>query len=236
MDICHQIVDIDDKELGKLFACLIALVRLLRSDKGCPWDRKQTVDDVKEFLLEEVYELISALSNKDWEETQEEIGDVLLLAVFLTQIGKENEIFSLRGALEEVIDKLIRRHPHVFGDLSLSDANEVIANWTKIKEQEKKKKGKKSGPWESVPMHAPSMFQYYTYLKELKKRGKQELVREEASIKQELVSIFSKEDLTEIDLTKALANLVEICYLNGMDPEMLFLRQILKMRSQEGGA
>ncbi len=235
MDICRQVVDTDDKELGKLFACLIALVRLLRSDKGCPWDRKQTVDDVKEFLLEEVYELISALSNRDWEETQEEIGDVLLLAVFLAQIGREDGIFCLRGALEEVIDKLIRRHPHVFGDLSLSDAEEVVANWTKIKDKEKKKKGKKAGPWESVPMHAPSMFQYYTYLKELKKRGKQKYVRNEASVKQELLSIFSKDDLTEEDLTKGIANLVEVCYLKDKDPEMMFLNWILNMRSQEGG-
>ncbi len=234
MDICHQVVGTDERELGELFACLRGIVKVLRSDRGCPWDRRQTIQDVKEFLLEEVYELVSGISKEDWEETQEEIGDLLLLCVFLSCLGEEKKLFSLRGSLNEVIDKLIRRHPHVFGELNLSDPDEVVANWSRIKDQEKKKKGKSSGVWSSVPAGAPAIFQYYTYLKELKKRGKEKVLKE-PSLKQEICSVLSHNDLTEKEIGEILLKVVELCYIKGINPETAFLDRITKIRNQEEG-
>ncbi len=233
MDICRQVVGTEDKHLGNLFACLVGIVRVLRSDRGCPWDRKQTLEDTKEFLLEEVYELVSALSKEDWKEVEEEVGDLLLLAVFVSQIGRERRLFSLKNALQEVVEKLVRRHPHVFGDLSLEDAEQVIENWTRIKDQEKRSKGKSGGVWDSVPICAPALFQYYTYLKEKKKR-KEAVVVDEESVKSKLIELLSSPNLSEEDLANALFRLVEICYIKGVDPELLLLQRIMSLRSEGG--
>ncbi len=225
---------VPDKSAGEMFSFLVGVVDRLRGENGCPWDKEQKEDDVKEFLLEEVYELVSAIDSSDTQEIIEEIGDVLLLCVFLTRIYKEKGLFDLIGPLGEVIDKLIRRHPHVFGDTAVDSADEVIKNWTKIKNQEKRIKGKKRvSVWDSVPKKSSSLFQYYTYLKERKKHNKPVNVEDSFD---KLRAICSVKNVSAVDkdfFQQVLMLICEIAFLKGMNPEVIFLEKIDDMRQKD---
>ncbi|AJG39869.1 pyrophosphatase [Thermotoga sp. RQ7] len=121
---------------GKLFEELVSIMEKLRSPEGCEWDRKQTHESLKPYLIEECYELIEAIDKKDDETMKEELGDVLLQVVFHSQIAKERNAFSIDDVVEHLNSKLIRRHPHVFGDSS----GYSYKQWEDIKAQEKGKK------------------------------------------------------------------------------------------------
>ena len=125
----------------KEFNNLIKILKKLRSPiNGCPWDRKQTVHTIKEYVLEEAYELVEAIELEAAEKQKEELGDLLLQVVFLSQLNVEKNFFSIRDVLDTINRKLIRRHPHIFGDTVVHTAEEVRRNWEKIKKKEKKKK------------------------------------------------------------------------------------------------
>ena len=109
------------------------LVERLRGPNGCPWDREQTADSLKRVFLEECYELIEAIEQDDPMSTAEELGDVLFNLVFQIKIGLENEMFGDEQVFGVVIEKLVRRHPHVFGDVRVADSTEVKTNWDQIK-------------------------------------------------------------------------------------------------------
>lgn len=114
-----------------------SIVAQLRSPEGCPWDREQTHESLRPYLLEEAHELIQAIEEQDDEAIAEELGDVLLQVFLHAQIGQDNGYFQLEDVLASVSSKMIRRHPHVFGDAEVEDADEVVANWQAIKAQEK---------------------------------------------------------------------------------------------------
>jgi len=114
-----------------------AIVAKLRAPDGCPWDREQTHDSLKKYLIEEVHELIQAVSEQDDEGIVEELGDVLLQVFLHAQIGEDDGYFSLEDVLESVSSKMIRRHPHVFGDVSVENSEDVLRNWQQIKSAEK---------------------------------------------------------------------------------------------------
>lgn len=115
------------------------IIRKLRS--GCPWDREQTHESLKNCLLEECYETIEAINNKDNENLCEELGDILLQVALHSVIAGETEEFSIDDVISKEAEKMIRRHPHVFGDETASDSSEVIKNWEEIKKKEKKPSG-----------------------------------------------------------------------------------------------
>jgi MazG family protein len=120
---------------------LVSIIEKLRNpDDGCPWDLKQTPETLKEYIIEEAYELIEAIEFKDNKKIMEESGDLLLQIVLLSQMFKEKNIFDLSDIAVSLKDKLVRRHPHVFGDFKVNSAEEVKANWEKIKKKEKNKK------------------------------------------------------------------------------------------------
>jgi ATP diphosphatase len=112
----------------------------LRGPNGCPWDRQQDFNSLKPMLVEEVYEVLEAVDNKDFDGLAEELGDLLLHIVFNAQLAKEAGLFDINTVTEKVADKLVRRHPHVFGNDSASTPEEVIKNWEAIKAQEKAEK------------------------------------------------------------------------------------------------
>ena len=129
----------------KGFHGLVDIIKQLRSENGCPWDKKQTEETLKPYVLEEAYEVAEALDSKDTDEISEELGDLLLQVVFLSQIYAEKKIFSIEDVIAKINNKLLRRHPHVFDKtFSLKEGerlNDVILeNWEKIKKQEKKEK------------------------------------------------------------------------------------------------
>jgi MazG family protein len=125
------------RQAGDEFARLAALMQRLRAPDGCPWDREQTPQSLRKYLLEETYEVLAAIESGDDENLREELGDLLLQPVFHAQIAEEESRFTLADALRTINEKLVRRHPHIFGDVQADDSAQVLANWNAIKQQEK---------------------------------------------------------------------------------------------------
>ena len=139
---------------------LLRLVETLRGENGCPWDKKQTPRSVSVYLVEEVYELVEAIEKGDAEEIQEELGDVLFHIVFIARMFQEAGQFKLQDVAEGITHKMIRRHPHVFGDRTVSGSEEVIQNWHKIKLNERKS-SQNASIFDSVPASLPSLMRAY---------------------------------------------------------------------------
>jgi XTP/dITP diphosphohydrolase len=116
------------------FTRLVSIMEQLR--KECPWDRKQTPHSLRQYILEEAHETVESIDNEDWEELKKELGDLMLQIVFQAEIAKEENRFSLHDIIYHINEKLIRRHPHVFGDTKVKDENDVKNNWEQIKIQE----------------------------------------------------------------------------------------------------
>jgi tetrapyrrole methylase family protein / MazG family protein len=119
------------------FIILRKIMAKLRSDNGCPWDREQNHQTLRPYLMEETCEALETIDLEDWPALAEELGDVLLQIVFHAQVGEETGTFTMDDILDAIIQKLIRRHPHVFGDVTADSADQVLKNWRKIKETEK---------------------------------------------------------------------------------------------------
>lgn len=137
---------------GPAFARLVEIMQRLRAPGGCPWDREQSFDTIKPYLLEETYEVMDAIDAKDWEGLAEELGDLLLQPVFFAQMAAEEGKFDIADSLNAINAKLIRRHPHVFGDGDAKTANDVKRRWDEIKAQEKPRpKGLLAGVSRSTP-------------------------------------------------------------------------------------
>jgi len=131
---------------------LIETIAILRSPEGCPWDREQTHKSLRENLLQETYEALDAIDKENDDNLKEELGDVLLQVVLHSQIASEVNKFTIEDVAKAITEKLIRRHPHVFSDVKVKDADEVIVNWEKIKRQEKpERKSALSGIAETMP-------------------------------------------------------------------------------------
>ena len=122
---------------GERFERAVSIMARLRAPGGCPWDREQTFDSIKPYTLEEAYEVLEAIDNRDWNELPGELGDLLLQVVFHSQMAQERGRFTISDVIREIHDKLIRRHPHVFGEAHAKDAAEVLRNWEQIKAQER---------------------------------------------------------------------------------------------------
>jgi tetrapyrrole methylase family protein / MazG family protein len=143
---------------GEKFQKLVDILARLRAPGGCPWDREQTLDTIKPYLLEETYEVLDAIDARDWSELTGELGDLLLQAVFFSQIAAEQNLFRIEDALDAINQKLIRRHPHVFGEENAETAGDVRRIWGEVKAAEKKQKGgDTAGLLESVPRALPAL-------------------------------------------------------------------------------
>ena len=117
---------------------LLATIRHLRGPQGCPWDKKQTAQSLKKYLREEVTELLQAIDNQDSPNVCEEIGDITYILIMISEIYKDDGLFSYTDCLSGINEKLIRRHPHVFGEANIEDEEQLRQQWEKIKQQEKK--------------------------------------------------------------------------------------------------
>src|SRR6266849_944126 len=131
---------------GEWFEKLVDLQARLRAPKGCPWDREQTHATLRTYLIEEAYEVLDALESGDDAKFAEEMGDLLLQIVFHSQIAREEGRFSVADVIREVHEKMVRRHPHVFGEKRARDAAEVLRNWEQIKSEERRAKGVSQTP------------------------------------------------------------------------------------------
>jgi MazG family protein len=149
---------------------LLKVMAKLRSPKGCPWDREQTHLSLRHHAIEEVYELIDAIESRDDHEMAEELGDLLLQVVFHAQMAKERGAFDFEKVTRQLVDKLIRRHPHVFGTTKVKNADEVWANWEKIKRAEKAgTKSERKSAFDGIPKHLPALLRAEKLLKKARK-------------------------------------------------------------------
>lgn len=150
------------------FGRLVEIMEILRSERGCPWDRLQTHETLERYLLEETYELIEAIENKDPESIKEELGDLILQIVFHSQIAKEQGNFDINDVIDSIINKMINRHPHVFGEAEYKTAEEVLNQW----EERKKEEGKfGSSILEGIPISLPSLLRAYKIQSRVAKVG-----------------------------------------------------------------
>src|SRR3974390_2504636 len=125
---------------GERFERAVNIMARLRAPGGCPWDREQTFDSIKPYTLEETYEVLEAIDNRDWPELAGELGDLLLQVLFYAEMAKEQSSFSIDDVLDRLSTKLINRHPHVFGDVKADTSAEVKRNWEALKVEERKKR------------------------------------------------------------------------------------------------
>ena len=140
----------------ELFKALVEVIAILRSENGCPWDREQTHSSLKSTLLEETYETVEAIDSGEPDKLKEELGDLLLNIMLQAQIASEQQHFDIYDVIDTLTEKLIRRHPHVFGDVDVDNADEVVKNWEAIKKQEAGYEDRKSA-LDGIPIALPAL-------------------------------------------------------------------------------
>ena len=147
------------------FDKVVAIMAQLRAPGGCPWDRKQTHESLKPYLIEETYEALDTIDRRDFPQLKEELGDVLLQVLFHSQIGTEAGTFTMNEVLEQLGDKLVRRHPHVFGDAATGsptlNSDQVVHRWEDIKRAERKNAGKPDSVLHDIPQALPALLRAY---------------------------------------------------------------------------
>jgi len=148
----------------------VAIVRRLRSPDGCPWDNEQTIDSVLKYFLEEAYEALDAADRHDWPEFAEELGDTLWEILFLARMAEQEGLFSIDDVLQLLGEKMVRRHPHIFGEEKLESAAEVVAQWSEIKKQEKKSEST-AGVIAKVPAALPAILRAHRISERAAKTG-----------------------------------------------------------------
>ena len=142
---------------GEKFLELIEIMARLRGENGCPWDREQTSESIKPYLVEETYEVLEAIDEQDPAKLKDELGDLMLQIVFHAQLAREAGAFSIGDVLTAINEKLIRRHPHVFGDVKAETAQEVLFNWEQIKQTERLQATGQASVLDGVPRELPAL-------------------------------------------------------------------------------
>ena len=203
------------------YADFVAVVRQLRRD--CPWDREQTHESVKHLLIEEAYETVAAIDEEDWEDLKKELGDIFLHVVFHSVIAEQDGRFNLAEVIEKETEKLIRRHPHVFGDVEVDDVDHVLRNWEQIKMDE----GDKKSALDGVPRHLPALLRAHRVQEKAagvgfdfpERGGAWSKVEEEIREYREKVDKGASEEEKEREFGDLLFALVNYARFTGVNPE-----------------
>ena len=207
------------KKRGSAINDLIEVMERLRAPDGCPWDREQDHKSIRFHAVEEVYELIDAIEMDDDDEMLEECGDLLLQVVFHCQLAKERNAFDFEKAARSITDKLIRRHPHVFGDSDADNVNAVWAQWEKIKREEKKgTQHERPSVLDGIPRHLPALQRAEKLVKKARKNGLSKIP----------LAKPIKQRYTKASLSKELFALAEYAQNKGWQPEALLRAETKK--------
>ncbi|MSP26046.1 MAG: nucleoside triphosphate pyrophosphohydrolase [Myxococcales bacterium] len=142
---------------GSTYPRLVELMRRLLAPDGCPWDKEQTMASLRRYVLEEACEVVDAIDREDMAELRDELGDLLLQVVFLGEVARERGDFGPDDVISAIVDKLVRRHPHVFGDLQLEGSEAVLDNWERLKAKEREHKTERRGVLDSIPKSMPAL-------------------------------------------------------------------------------
>ena len=213
------------KTAGELFEELVKMAAHLRGPDGCSWDRKQTLETIRPHFLEEAHEAAEAVSRGDFDEFREEIGDTLFLTVFLVRLAEEEGKFAIADSLRSILEKMKRRHPHVYGDAAAPEEGDLLASWEKVKQAEKGKKERDS-ILDGVPATLPALlrarrlqqkaanigFDWPTAEDVLRK------IKEEAGEVEEAVHHLSPEKI-EDEIGDLLFSVVNLARFFDIDPE-----------------
>jgi len=209
----------------------------LRAPDGCPWDREQTFDSIKRFTVEETYEVIDAIERKDYPGLCEELGDLILQPVFYAQMAAEAGHFDIGDTLDAINAKLIRRHPHVFGNVAVENADEVLTNWDAIKATEKA--GTPQGLLESVNRAQPALMESMQISKKAAKAGFEWTAFEEvlAKLQEEVVELEqARASGVEADIESEIGDLlftvVNLARWSKVDPEQALRHTNTKFRKR----
>jgi len=221
-------------DLAKDFKRLVELMAALRGPEGCPWDRKQTPDTLKPFLVEECYEVIDALEEGKPDKIKEELGDLLFQIIFHARIAEEEGNFSMHDVIVAIHEKMTRRHPHVFGNEQLTTDKEVLANWEEIKKKEKGHMDRRS-VLEGIPKELPSLLRAHrlqeraarvgfdwNHLNEVLPKLDEEIIEFKNSLKGEN-AVLIEEELGDLFFT-----LVNISRFLGVNPDEALRKTISK--------
>ena len=207
-----------NNEIMEKFNDILDLARTLQGPDGCPWDRKQTLMSLRQNIVEEVYELIEAINLEDKEKLVEELGDVFFTSIFILILAERTKIFNPEEVLESISSKIIRRHPHIFGDDKALDENEALMHWERMKKQEKSQKKRKS-VLDSIPKDLPALA-----------RAQEMLIKfqQKKCLKKDSSNTFSNEE----ELGEALLSIVDKAQSLGLDAENS-LRRVLSIQEKE---
>jgi len=203
---------------------LVQVMDQLRSPGGCPWDAEQTHESLARYLLEETYEALEAMDQGDLGSLREELGDLLLQVVFHARIAQETDsTFSLDAIAQGVVDKLVRRHPHVFTDLVVSSNEELEANWAKIKEQEKQRESVTDG----VPQAMPALQLATQLIYRARKSG---VVAGDSETKESLREVIG--EVSQEQIAALLVATVELAREADIDAESVLRAEMMRYRSK----
>ncbi|MGA2786115.1 MAG: MazG family protein [Verrucomicrobiota bacterium] len=200
---------------------LLKVMARLRSPTGCPWDREQSHWTLRRHAIEEVYELIDAIEAEDDHEMAEELGDLLLQVVFHCQLAKERGAFDFEKVCRLIVEKLVRRHPHVFGATKVKNVDEVWTNWEKIKKAEKHgTKHARHSALDGIPKHLPALLRA------------EKLVKKARKTKIPLTGQNSRRQLARTALARELFDLAQFAQSRGWSAEELLSEEIKKQERQ----
>lgn len=225
---------------GEKFERLVEIMARLRGEGGCPWDREQTFDSIKPYTLEEAYEVLDAIDRRDWPALAEELGDLILQAVFYAQMAAEAGHFTIADALDAINAKLVRRHPHVFGDAVATTAGQVLERWNQIKEEERRERGEqKRGLLDGVLRNQPALMEAAHLSKKAAAAGFDwpeisgvfEKMREEIAELEKARAGASREEIEE-EIGDLLFTAVNLARFLGVDAEQALRRANAKFRGR----
>jgi XTP/dITP diphosphohydrolase len=203
---------------------LVQVIDQLRSPGGCPWDAEQTHESLARYLLEETYEALEAMDQGDLGSLREELGDLLLQVVFHARIAQEtDDTFSLDAIAQGVVDKLVRRHPHVFTDLVVTSSEELEANWAKVKQEEKQRESVTDG----VPLAMPALQLATQLVYRARKSG---IVAADPQVKEDLRNVIG--EVTQENIAALLIATVELAREVDVESESVLRAEMMRYRTR----
>jgi MazG family protein len=211
------------EQRGQTYPSLVALMQRLLAENGCPWDREQDMKSLRRYVLEEACEVIDAIDEEDPKHIEEELGDLALQVVFLGELGRREGSFGPDDVVRGIVEKLVRRHPHVFGEVQVSGSEEVLQNWEAIKAEEHKDRGVLDG----VPRSLPALYRAQRMSEKVSRvgfdwpdgRGSRDKVSEELAELDEAIAGGDKQRV-EDELGDTLFSLVNLARHHGVDAEL----------------
>jgi tetrapyrrole methylase family protein/MazG family protein len=198
------------------FDFLLQVADRLLSPNGCPWDQKQTFKTLQPYVLEEAHEVVEAVDSEEDDKIVEELGDLLYTIIFYAKLAQKEDKFTIKDVIDVVTEKLIRRHPHVFGETQVKNADDVVRNWETIKKAEKKQAKEKS-VLDAIPPTLPTLMKAQKLVKKMKRakspllpESKKDQILSEEKVGEELILLLSSAEEAEIDVESALRRALAI--------------------------